>query len=207
MIGGILNTGNGNPTTDQTWGPFALSTAYNDSTSTLTWMARTNDYTYNINPTTPVSGCKHLQNAEDGTDLKDLTNIPAYDLYGVSTASTANAYQNSLLYSQYTTVYNPTGSTAAQNGYQMAIAAWTLTDNAGATIRAQTAMNSVYIYTIGYQGDGGTDNELLRRLANESDATSYNAAQPVGQYVQAWTTSDLVAAFSTVAASILRLAH
>ena len=67
-------------------------------------------------------------------------------------------------------------------------------------------MNSIYIYTIGYQGDGGTDNELLRRLANESDATSYNSTQPVGQYVQAWTTSDLVAAFSTVAGAILRLA-
>ena len=207
MIGGILNTGNG-ATTDSTWGPYALATAYNDSTSTLTWMARTNDYTYKINPTTPTSGCNNLNNAEDGTDLKDLTKIPPYDLYGTSTVNQTNAtdYQYSWLYNQYSTTYNPTGSTSAQNGYQLAIAGWNLVDNTGLKIRSQTAINSIYIYTIGYQGNGGTDNALLQRLANQSDSSSYNSAQPIGQYVQAWTTADLVAAFNTVAGAILRLA-
>ena len=207
MIGGVLNTGNGS-TSDSTYGLFALATAYNDSTSTLTWMARTNDYTYKINPSTPISGCNNLNDAQDGSDLKDLTKIPPYDLYGTSTVNQTNAndYQQSWLYSQYSTTYNPTGSTSAQNGYQLAIAGWNLVDNTGLKIRSQSAINSIYIYTIGYQGTGGTDNELLRRLANTPDATSYNAAKPIGQYVQAWTVSDLVAAFNTVAGAILRLA-
>jgi hypothetical protein len=171
-------------------------------------MARTNDYTYKINPSTPISGCNNLNNAQDGSDLKDLTKIPPYDLYGTSTVNQTNAndYQQSWLYSQYSTTYNPTGSTSAQNGYQLAIAGWNLVDNTGLKIRSQSAMSSIYIYTIGYQGTGGTDDELLRRLANTPDATSYNAAKPIGQYVQAWTVSDLVAAFNTVAGAILRLA-
>ena len=215
MIGGVLNFGVGAPG-DNTAGLFALATAYNDSTSTLTWMARTNDYQNAINPSTPITNCNNLSNQDDGTDLSDITQIPAYDLYGTHTDNQTNAndYQNSWLYGQYTTAYTPTGTVgsgrssrpAAKDAYQLAIAAWNLTDNTGLKVRTQTGMNSIYIYTIGYQGDGGTDNELLRRLANESDATSYNSTQPVGQYVQAWTTSDLVAAFSTVAGDILRLA-
>ena len=157
-----------------TAGLVALATAYNDSTSTLTWMARTNDYTYAINPSTPITGCNNLKNKDTGSDLADFTQIPPYDLYKNST--TDAGYTNSWLYSQYATAYTPTATsiscgrscthTAAQDAYQLAIAGWNAIDNAGNTVRSQTAMNTIYIYTIGYEGDGGTDQGLLNRLAN-----------------------------------------
>jgi len=217
MIGGILNFGNGVPQGNPgTAGLYALATAYNDSTSTLTWVARTNDYQSAINPSTPITSCNNLNNRDDGTDLDDLTQIPAYDLYNTHTDNQTNAtdYQYSWLYGQYSTIYSPTSNVtygrntrpAVQDPYQLAIAAWNLTDNTGLTIRSQTGMNPVYIYTIGYEGDGGTDTALLNRLANTQISTAYNAAQPVGQFVDASTTSDLVAAFQTVAGAILRLA-
>jgi Flp pilus assembly protein TadG len=214
MIGGVfVSSGNGVPGAN-TAGLVALATAYNDSTSTLTWMARTNDYTYAINPSTPITGCNNLKNKDTGSDLADFTQIPPYDLYKNST--TDAGYTNSWLYSQYATAYTPTATsiscgrscthTAAQDAYQLAIAGWNAIDNAGNTVRSQTAMNTIYIYTIGYEGDGGTDQGLLNRLANTQSSTSYNAAQPVGQFVDASTTTDLVAAFETVAGAILRLA-
>lgn len=141
--------------------------------------------------------------------LTDLSRIPPYDIYNTATGGSAFTQatldlQNGTSTRPYSgVVYNPanvgTGSTGA-------IAAWNETDNVGQTIRSQTAMQPVTIYTVGYSGNGGTDATLLKRLANTQDSTSYNASQATGFYIQVNSADQLGAAFNTIAGQLLRLA-
>jgi hypothetical protein len=159
-----------------------------------------------ISPTTPITTCAYLhgvgQNGSTSTDMTDLAQLPTYDFYNNST--TDSFYTQSWIYQQFRVAYDPTKATSQ---YHLGIAAWNATDNAGATIRTQTAMNPIAIYTIGYTGDGGVDTALLERLANSLDSPAYNAAQPTGVYVVANSSADVLTAFYTVASSILRLAQ
>lgn len=174
---------------------YAIASAYNDNTTALNWVKKTADNAA-INPTTPTGGCSHLS----GTDLGDLTKIPDYTMNGTSTSDAG--YTHSAYYTG--TAYN---SSLKTSGYQWSLAYWSATDNAGKTIRTQNAMNPIVIYTIGYTGNGGVDTELLKRLSNTKDASSYDSTQLVGEYVNADTTSDLTLAFSAVASELLRLAR
>jgi Flp pilus assembly protein TadG len=180
--------------------------ASGDSHSALWWMANPLSDINLISPTTPITGCAYLhgagQNGSTSTDLTDLAKIPTYDLYGNST--TDSFYTQSWIYGQFGNAYNPA---QPNSQYNLGIAVWNATDNAGITIRSQTAMNAIAIYTIGYTGDGGVDVALLERLANSQNSPSYNATQPTGIYVPVNQTADLTAAFNTVASSILRLSQ
>ena len=90
----------------------------------------------------------------------------------------------------------------------MGAACWNATDAIGKTIRSQTGMNQIQIFTIGYTGNApGTDIGLLKRLANTPDSTSFIATQPRGKFYQVNTTDQLAAAFDAVASSLLRLAQ
>lgn len=139
-----------------------------------------------------------------------VTGIPAYDIYGNSTSGTAY---------QYATLNLPDGtssspyaggsydSTAITNANTLPIASWNVVDNLGNTIRSQTAMNQITIYSIGFSGDGGVDAGLLNRLANTAAAqpSGINSSQPVGQYIQVDSVQQLVSAFQLVASYILHL--
>jgi Flp pilus assembly protein TadG len=167
-----------------------------DTSQTLTYFLGhpTYDQTH-PNPSTAVSGCASL-NA--GTGLSDLAKFPPKDFWGTSTDGTAFNYAR---------VYNGTGYSATTiNGYHLALAAWNVTDNAGRTIRTQTGMNPVAIYTIGYTGNGGTDAALLKRLANTQDSSSYDPSQQTGKYIPVNSADQLSAAFTEVASELLRLA-
>ncbi len=191
----------GNPPSWGTSQGLYLLSAY-DTTHTLTWWLQnpTGDETESV-PTAALSGCGNLGNNNRNFNLNDLSKIPPYDIYGNSTSG--NAYINSTL--DYNgTGYNPNEPTT---GYQLALAAWNATDNVGQTIRSQTAMNPITIYTIGYTGDGGTDAGLLNRLANTQISTSYNSSQQTGLYIQVDSANQLSAAFMQVASSMLRLAQ
>jgi Flp pilus assembly protein TadG len=191
----------GNPPTWGTSQGLYLLSAY-DNTHTLTWWLQnpTGDETES-SPSAALSGCGNLGNNNRNFNLNDLSKIPPYDIYGNSTSG--NAY----IYSSLD--YNGTGYNSNQPtvGYQLALAAWNATDNVGQTIRSQTAMGPIYIYTIGYTGDGGTDAGLLNRLANTQVSTSFNPSQPVGMYVQVDSANELSSAFAAVASSMLRLAQ
>jgi Flp pilus assembly protein TadG len=195
------------------WG-FGVSNGYSSGLYTLAsqgtntalwWMQNASADVSLISPTTPIAGCAYLhgigQNGSTTTDLTDLAHIPTYDLYNNST--TDSFYTQSWIYQQSNVAYDPTKVTSQ---YHLGIAAWNAADNAGTTIRTQTAMGPIVIYTIGYTGDGGVDTALLERLANSKGSPSYNATQPTGVYVVADTSADVLAAFYTVASSILRLA-
>ncbi|MES2010863.1 MAG: vWA domain-containing protein [Pseudomonadota bacterium] len=65
--------------------------------------------------------------------------------------------------------------------------------------------NGVYIFTLGLDGDGGFDADLLKNMANTPDATLYNSAQPSGVYCYAANISGLKPCFSKLASEILRI--
>jgi hypothetical protein len=65
---------------------------------------------------------------------------------------------------------------------------------------------NVYTYTIGLGNTpSGVDNELLQRIANDPNASNYNSAKPIGEYVFAPTTAQLNQAFSKIASQVLSL--
>jgi hypothetical protein len=145
---------------------------------------------------TPVTGCTNM------SSVAPLNAIPAYT--SNNTLTTDSYYIYSAYYLAKPTTYN---ASAVTTGFQWALAVWSAADNAGLTARAQTGMNPITIYTIGYTGDGGVDVNLLKRLANTQDAYGYSSSQQTGAYVNADTTTELTSAFSTVASELLRLAQ
>ena len=151
---------------------------------------------------TPLTNCNGLNSNGNNYNKVSSTvaTVPPFDIYGNSTNGTA--YNLSTLSYDGTSYNNALPSEA----YQFALAAWNSVDNAGQTIRSQNNMLPITIYTIGFTGDGGTDAELLRRLANTQTATSYNPQQPVGMYIEVNNPNDLAGAFSFVASQVLRLA-
>lgn len=78
---------------------------------------------------------------------------------------------------------------------------------AGRQIRADTTLLPV-IYCMGYEGNGGDDPALMRRLANVNVAsnTVYDPTKPQGLYLQIANVNDIAPAFQSVLAEILRIA-
>jgi hypothetical protein len=135
--------------------------------------------------------------------LNALAYIPARDLYGNLTSGTNNT--DSSISSISGTSYNKSSTT---NGTQLQIAAWNAVYNAAVTIRTSTAAGApITIYTIGYTGDGGTDDGLLQDVANDPNANSYVSTQPNGHYYVASNKAQIQAALANIASSILRLSQ
>ena len=190
-----------------TWGLFDLS-AY-DSAKTLSyWLGNpgssvgTGDM-IKATPTSAGNGCNGLYyNGQYSNVDSMMTKVPPVDIYGNST--------NGNFYNKSSLSYNGTNYQTGQPdiAYHFALASWNATDNLGETIRSQTlpGMLPVTIYTIGFTGNGGTDAELLRRLANTQTSSSYDATQQTGMYIQVDNANDIAGAFSIVAAQVLRLA-
>ena len=173
-----------------------------DNTHTLTWWIQSTGATDNKpSPTTPYANCKYFYNSNYYLD--DMAKIPDKDLYGNLTTGVADTWST-----WHKTAFNAAKPTVA---YQEYLAGWNTTDNAGQTIRSQTIMNPITIYTIGYDGDvGGTDSNLLIRLANDPRAknigNAWHTDQQTGQFYIVHTADDLSSAFSMVASQVLRLA-
>jgi hypothetical protein len=89
---------------------------------------------------------------------------------------------------------------------QVGLASWNAADMAGKQIRADTTLSPV-IYSLGYQGNGGDDPALMRRLANVNIAsnTIFDATKPQGLYLAISGVNDITPAFQYVLAEILRL--
>jgi len=82
-----------------------------------------------------------------------------------------------------------------------------LTINTAARARGDANLNA-RIYSIGLGGDPTAyqaDHELMRNVANDPEASSYNNGQPTGLYVYAPDPSQLHKAFQRVASEITRL--
>jgi von Willebrand factor type A domain/Putative Flp pilus-assembly TadE/G-like/Putative Tad-like Flp pilus-assembly len=171
-------------------------------------------------PNAPYTGCTGLMN-DSSISWSYFTKIPNYDMWGNNLMTTA--YQNSHVVggsvsSIYTHGKNLTygSSTQKSDDYYWGLAIWNAADSAALRIRTDanlanrpgdTQNMAVAIYTIAYTGNGGTDDGLLRRIANDKSAAGYDAGQPTGLYVQASDSGTLSTAFSTIASAILRLAQ
>ena len=213
------------------WGMYQLaSTDPNAAHTAVWWMSNpgggdpttnpTGDVE-NPNPITPFAGCTHMYGTSGGVyNLKssssDVARIPNADYYGNSLIT--SGYTNSSITGggAVTSIYD--GSTAlsqtTMKDYHWGLAMWNAVDNAAVNIRTDankanragdTNTMSIQIFTIGYTGNGGTDDGLLKRVANDKLSSSYDATQPTGQYIQATNTTALANAFSTIASEILRL--
>ncbi len=65
----------------------------------------------------------------------------------------------------------------------------------------------IQIYVIGYSGNGGCDDGLLKRVANDINAAGYDSTQPRGKYYSAANGAELAAAYEQLASDLLRLAR
>jgi Flp pilus assembly protein TadG len=230
MMGTIIAFGSG-PPWNTPYGLFLLGGYYNSSSNTTLsdWEASPSNGQVGSgdqvqsNPTAALAGCNSLGknggSSASNYTLSDLSQIPDYTIYGVSTGGTNYQYStlnlsNGTSTSPYsagsyssTTIYCTSNGSVC--GTNVAIAAWNAVDNIGTTIRSQTAMNQITIYSIGYSGDGGVDAGLLNRLANTPQAQPSGSVsgQAVGQYIQVDSADGLASAFQLIASYILHLSH
>ena len=191
---------------------------------------KTQQFPYNP---TPEAGC-NANSTITSSDIASgtvLSQIPPFDMYGNATQYGQTPSDNAaLVYSHFvdgqgnTVTPNPLAGippppyntpAAAASGPNWAVAQWNASDNAGYRIRndvnlpnrtGDTQNMKIAIYCIGYLGDGGLDDGLLKRIANDKLSTSYDGTQPTGMYIPAKNTTEVAQAFSTIAIEILRLA-
>ena len=160
-----------------------------DTGHSLDWWLHDSDLgTLASYPSTAIANCTGLRSS--GYSLTDLAKLPPKDFWG-----------NPL------TGYKSVNMNSVNDGQNFGLAAINATDNIGKTIRSQTAMAPITIFTIGYTGNGGVNAELLKRLANTLDSTSYNLGEQSGMYIEVHSANQLAAAFSSVASELLRLAR
>jgi hypothetical protein len=202
-------------------GVFTL--ANSNTANTALWWMENADSDEN-NPSTATAGapfykCADITGSNFSSSSKtDLSQVPNIDGWGNSMDGTA--YTNSYVVnasgpitSPYSGSLNHTKTTTASD---WALAAWNETDNTANNIRndvnlanrtGDTQNMMIAIYTIGYEGNGGVDQGLLLRIANDKSSTSYNGNQSTGVYVPAADTDALANAFTVVGAAILRLSQ
>ncbi|HXK04312.1 MAG TPA: Tad domain-containing protein [Verrucomicrobiae bacterium] len=230
MMGWMAVAGNppfGNTTLpDTTYWPRLLPTTDPSSSHTANWYMGNgaSDATY-PNPTTPFSGCSGLPGSSSGNSssaLADITGIPTNDAYG--NAINITKYTDSEILDSSGNVVSPNplyngtalDLTKKTSSYHWGLAIWNAVYSAANNIRndsnlanrtGDTQNMSVAIYTIGYLGNGGVDRGLLRDVANDKSAPSYNSAQASGMFVSAADPTGLADAFNVVASAILRLAY
>ena len=128
--------------------------------------------------------------------IYDMTYHPESDANGVATTGykvlnrfTGGAYPNAII---------------AQDMNNGGNVSWNAADNAAVAIR-QNATLSPVIYTIGLGSNGGVDDVLLKRIANDPAANNYDAARATGRYIYTPTSGDLANAFAQIASEVLRI--
>jgi Flp pilus assembly protein TadG len=182
--------------------------------------------TVNKNPPPPL---------HDEYASEDIT-IPKMDIYGNSTLGvnqapyTTNDYKLSEIWSGSTDptknvkecmILQGTGATTpttidltrSNDPCQIGLASWNAADMAARQIHADPNNLKPVIYSIGYQGNGGVDDVLMKRMSNVASSvapttatnTVYDSTKPQGMYISVATNNDIAPAFQTVLAEILRL--
>src|SRR5437764_7236137 len=151
-------------------------------------------------------------------DFSYVSKVPATDVWG-NALNTTGYTASHIPGGSVTSVYNGTGFNASLNNseYNWGLAIWNSVDNAARNIRVDANLPNrigdlsgnmnIAIYAIGYTGNGGCDDGLLKRVANDKSATGYDSSQRTGIYVAAADKTALANAFNTIAAAILRLAY
>ncbi len=82
-------------------------------------------------------------------------------------------------------------------------------DDAANQMRSSSTIPAT-IFVIGLGGNPGAfppDPLLMPKIANDPTSAYYNSNQPAGQYIFAPSTAQLQAAFTSIAAQVLKLAR
>lgn len=199
----------GRASTHASWGTFAgktgaiaaASPAGNATGHTLGLMTRTATSSSSGDVMASASVLNGCAMASSWTYLRqDLAHVPDTDINGLSTAG----YQSVSNYPGSNPTYS--GKKRIDTPINIQRIAMNLADNAAATARGNSTIN-VVTYTIGLGGNGGVDDVLLKRMANDPLSNIYDNTKPDGLYVYAPNSSQLNSAFARIAGEILRLAQ
>jgi Flp pilus assembly protein TadG len=183
-------------------------------TSVSAWLGSGNEPVLDHSSGQPGYNCAYAANTAQVAS--DLNQIPALDLYQNSTSGmydppyTKTDYTQSKIWSDTTACNNghrqPYNPNATGDACQIGLASWNAADMAAKQIRKDNTLLPV-IYCMGYEATGGTDPALMQRLANVNVAsnTVYDKTKPQGMYIQIFTPNDIMPAFQSVLAEILRL--
>jgi hypothetical protein len=216
-IGGPpYSTSSGNP-----YGMYLMASTDPSATHTASWwMSHGGSDAALPNPSSPYINCNPLMNGSPNSNIATLiTKIPAADRYG--NATTGTGYRNSHIVDSsgsVSSVYNGTdlNRNTFNRDYHWGLAIWNSVDNTANAIRNDVNLTNrsgdaqnmaIQIFTIGYLGNGGTDDGLLKRVANDTSSTSFSSTQPRGRYIPASDSVALANAFAQVASSVLRLSQ
>lgn len=212
-------------------GFYQLASLYS-SESSASWMGdptndmsiSASDSTTDIVPSSGLSGCTK----SSWTNMTNLSYLPSFDKYGhattpLTTAGVPGYDFSSIAGDSNATKINTSGAwdvTKPSEAYQWGLAGWDEVDqvandirnDSNHTARGESSPIGITIYTIGYTGNGGTDNGLLTKIANIAGCSvngysCANSSQKQGLYAQADNASEISSAFNTILTAILRLAH
>ncbi len=114
-----------------------------------------------------------------------------------------DAYGNSA----WATGYKPVQRDAQNNIIFTGSNSDAVSANAADDAARQIRNEGIFIYTIGLDGDGGLDNVLLKRIANDPTGSTYDASKPTGMYAYAGNAGQLAAAFNSIASEVLRISQ
>jgi hypothetical protein len=135
-----------------------------------------------------------------GGATRDIAYYPTTDLYGNRTNT---GYKPVQLISggPYDGFLRPDDATTRLN------AAINAVDHAAVRIRNKELNSSmpVQVFCIGLGGAGAAEHELLKRIANTADSSSYDSNAPTGAYAFAPTPAQLITAFQRVGGEVLHL--
>jgi Flp pilus assembly protein TadG len=197
----------------------SLDTAHNSNW----WMGNGGQDAVKPNPTSPYGPYNNCPNMQGGSTAQSyFSKIPDVDFWG--NATTGSGYKKSHI------TGNPAATTVWTSGdqvmnkptnvYQWALAMWNSVDNAAKNIRSDANLATrtlagdtggnmgIQIYVIGYSGNqGGCDDGLLKRVANDPKADGFDNTQVPGKYYPASDGASLDDAFNQLASDLLRLAR
>ena len=215
------STGGSPPYTGNPMGLYWLAST--DTAHTSNWWLNNGGSPYTTRdtvapqPSTPYTGCTDLPS---GTFTNSFTKIPNVDTWGNDLTGTTRYTASHIINNPNTTkIKSGTGldQTQVSSAYQWGLAMWNGVDSAAKNIRTDvnlpnragdtTGNMGVQIYVIGYSGNGGCDDGLLKRIANDITATGYDSTQPRGRYYSAANGAELAAAYEQLASDLLRLAR
>jgi hypothetical protein len=80
-------------------------------------------------------------------------------------------------------------------------------DSAAQRIRNRTLNPGIAVttYVVGLGGAGAAEHEILKRIANAKDSSSFDSSAPTGLYLFAPSAAQLGTAFAVIGSEILRL--
>lgn len=198
---------NGYSSSHASWGTFAGKTGAltggSPTNSTGDTNGLVNPVATSFSTSDPLVGSSISNGCAFASDQRrlrrDVAYIPSTNVNGLATTG----YQSLTLFGSGHPYYNKIRPDNPRNITRVGM---NVADNAATTIRANTSLN-VVTYTIGLDGNGGVDDDLLKRMANTLDSSNHDDTKEHGFYAYAADSSQLNLAYSRILSDILRLTN